>query len=165
MVVEKKIAEPKGPLPKVKIETEKGDIEVELYEDDAPNTVKNFINLIEKEYYNGLKFHRVVPNFVIQGGDPKGTGSGGPGYRIKDEVNGRKHVVGALGMAKTARPNTAGSQFYICINAAHHLDKGYTVFGKVTKGMDVVNKIVKGDKMVKLTVLEKRDQPYEPEKM
>lgn len=153
------------PLPQVEITTEHGVIKVELYEDDAPNTVANFISLAEKKYYDGLTFHRVIAGFVAQGGDPQGTGAGGPGYTIRDEVNGRKHVKGALGMAKTRAPNSAGSQFYFCLEAAHHLDAGYTVFGKVLSGMDAVAKIKKGDKMTQVKVLSKRDHPYVPEKI
>ncbi len=165
-VEQKKIAEVKGVLPKVKIETDQGVVELELYEDDAPNTVANFVSLAEQGYYNGLKFHRIIPGFVIQGGDPKGNGSGGPGYNVKDEVNGRKHVEGSVAMAKTARPNSAGSQFYICLATTPHLDKDYTVFGKVTGGMDAVNKIVaaKAGTMTKVTVTEKRPgSTYKPE--
>jgi len=156
----------KGPLPLAQIETKNGTIELELYEDDAPNTVANFIELAEKGFYNGLTFHR-VESWVVQGGDPTGTGRGGPGYKIKDEVNGRTHVLGAVGMAKTNRPNSAGSQFYICKKPAFHLDRmgQYTVFGKVIKGMDVVDKIEKGDKIVKVTITRKRDHKYVAEKI
>ncbi len=160
------VAEQKGPLPKATIETPRGTIELELYEDDAPNTVANFIELAEKGFYNNLTFHR-VESWVIQSGDPKGTGRGGPGYTIKDEVNARKHVAGAVGMAKTQRPDSAGSQFYICKTAASHLDAMamYTVFGKVTGGMDVVNKIQKGDTITTITITEKRDHEYKAEKL
>jgi len=131
-----------------------GKIVVEFYEKDAPGTVANFIKLAKQGYYNGLSFHRVVPGFVAQGGDPKGDGSGGPGYTIKDEVNTRKHLTGAVAMAKTAAPNSAGSQFYITLAPQPALDSGYTVFGQVTEGMDVVMKIKRGDIMTKVTVVE-----------
>lgn len=162
------VAEPKGPLPKAVIETDQGNVEIELYEDDAPNTVANFISLAEKGFYNGLKFHRIVPGFVIQGGDPEGTGRGGPGYTIKDEVNGRTHVEGAVAMAKMPRPDTAGSQFYICLARTPHLDKDYTVFGKVTSGMEAVRKIEseKAGTMAKVTIAEKRPgSTYAPAKL
>ncbi len=163
-----RVAEPKGPLPKAVIQTDQGDIAIELYEDDAPNTVANFISLAEKGFYDGLKFHRIVPGFVIQGGDPEGTGRGGPGYTIKDEVNGRTHVEGAVAMAKTMRPDTAGSQFYICLARTPHLDKDYTVFGRVTSGMEAVRKIenAKAGAMTKVTITEKRPgSTYVPAKL
>ncbi len=153
------------PLPQAVIETGKGTIKLELYEDDAPNTVANFISLAEDGFYDGLTFHRVVPGFVTQGGDPQGTGRGGPGYRIKAEVNARKHVKGALGMARSSHPDSAGSQFYICLDAIPHLDSGYTVFGMVTEGMDVVEKIEKGDSMKTVKITRKRDHEYTPEKL
>lgn len=142
--------------PVATIETEKGKIELELYPEEAPKTVENFITLTKKGYYNGLVFHRVVPDFVIQTGDPKGDGTGGPGYTIPDEKNkSLKHTVGAVGMAKTAQPNSGGSQFYIVIGKpAPFLDGGYTVFGKVLSGQDVAEKIKVGDKMLKVTVVE-----------
>lgn len=138
------------------IETEKGNIQIELYPEEAPKTVSNFVTLAKKGYYNGLKFHRVVPNFVIQGGDPKGDGSGGPGYTIPDERNKKlTHTVGAVAMAKTPAPNSAGSQFYIVIGQpAPALDGGYTVFGKVIAGQDVAERIAVGDQMTRVSVEE-----------
>jgi cyclophilin family peptidyl-prolyl cis-trans isomerase len=140
--------------PKVVIEMAAGKIVVELYEKDAPGTVANFVKLTKQGYYNGLSFHRVVPGFVAQGGDPKGDGTGGPGYTIKDEVNTRKHLTGTMAMAKTAAPNSAGSQFYITLAPQPALDSGYTVFGQVVEGMEIVMKIKRGDIMTKVTVVE-----------
>jgi peptidyl-prolyl cis-trans isomerase B (cyclophilin B) len=138
------------------IETTKGKIVLELYSEEAPKTVENFVTLAKKGYYNGLLFHRVVPGFVIQTGDPKGDGSGGPGYNIPDEPNKTlKHAVGAVGMAKTPAPNSAGSQFYIVITKpADFLDGKYTVFGKVIEGQDIAEKIVVGDRMTKVSISE-----------
>ncbi|MCC7553889.1 MAG: peptidylprolyl isomerase [Methanobacteriaceae archaeon] len=137
----------------VTMETEKGTIELELFDNDAPNTVKNFVDLINKGYYDGLSFHRVIPDFVIQGGCPKGDGTGGPGYTIKCETEGNpnKHGTGALSMAHAGK-DTGGSQFFITHSPQPHLDGVHTVFGKVISGMDVVNKIEPNDKMTKLTV-------------
>ncbi|MDE2321258.1 MAG: peptidylprolyl isomerase [candidate division NC10 bacterium] len=131
-----------------------GKIVVELYENDAPGTVANFVKLAKQGFYNGLNFHRVEPGFVVQGGDPKGDGTGGPGYTIKDEVNSRKHLTGTVAMAKTAAPNSAGSQFYITLAPQPRLDSGYTVFGQVVEGMDIVMKIKQGDIMKKVTIIE-----------
>jgi peptidyl-prolyl cis-trans isomerase B (cyclophilin B) len=148
-------------LTKAIIETNKGTIEVELFDEEAPNTVKNFVSLIEKGYYDGLNFHRVLPNFVVQGGCPHGTGTGGPGYRIPCEVKGDKqyHKEGALSMAH-AGPNTGGSQFFIVLSrsSTSHLDRKHTVFGQTIKGFDVVKKIVQGDKMIKVTVQDVSDK-------
>ncbi len=149
-------------LPQVLIKTDKGDIKLELYEDDAPNTVANFINLIEKGYYNGLTFHRVIADFMIQTGDPTGTGAGGPGYSFKDEFSSRKHQTGTLSMANRG-PNTNGSQIFITHKPTPWLDGKHTVFGQVLEGQDVVDKIEQGDKMLKVTVLQKRDHKYTPE--
>jgi len=132
---------------RVVIETDKGKMVLVLYPDVAPKTVDNFKKLIQKAFYNGLTFHRVVPGFVIQGGDPKGDGSGGPGYTIPDEFNDKLHLRGTVAMAKTSAPNSAGSQFYICLAPQPSLDRNYTVFGQVVEGMDVIDKIVVGDKM------------------
>ena len=118
------------------IKTNKGDIEVELFENEAPNTVANFITLVEKGFYNGLSFHRVLPNFMAQGGDPKGDGTGGPGYTIADECSGpnhRLHFRGSLSMAKEARPDTGGSQFFITFVPTSHLDGIHTVFRQSNK--------------------------------
>lgn len=142
---------------KVKMETDKGIIMLELWSDDAINTVKNFVELTRAGFYNGLKFHRVVDDFVIQGGDPKGNGSGGPGYTIPCETKGprQKHVNGALSMAH-AGLNTGGSQFFVVLNEHNckHLDGKHTVFGRVTEGFDVVKKIRQGDKMIKVEAIE-----------
>jgi peptidylprolyl isomerase/peptidyl-prolyl cis-trans isomerase B (cyclophilin B) len=138
------------------IEMQKGGkIVFEFYPKDAPNTVDNFITLAKKSFYNGLKFHRVIPGFMAQGGDPLGEGSGGPGYTIKDEFNSRKHIAGTVAMARTSEPNSAGSQFYICFEPQSHLDGQYTVFGQVIDGMDVVDKIQKGDVMKSITIVDK----------
>lgn len=153
----------RGDLPVVTIETVKGTITLELFEDDAPNTVANFIALAEKGYYDGLTFHRVIEDFMIQSGDPKGDGTGGPGYSIRDEINPRSHKRGALSMAKTDAPDTGGSQFFITHKPTPWLDGKHTVFGQVTEGMEVVDAIEQGDKITKVTVVSKRDHPYEPE--
>ncbi len=133
--------------PIVTFETNAGTIKAELYPEVAPNTVNNFISLIQKGFYNGLIFHRVIKGFMIQGGDPDGVGTGGPGYSIKGEFslngfdNNLKHTAGVLSMARAQAPNSAGSQFFIMHKDAPHLDGSYAAFGKVTEGMDVVNKI------------------------
>jgi peptidylprolyl isomerase/peptidyl-prolyl cis-trans isomerase B (cyclophilin B) len=134
------------------IETNKGTIELDLYPDVAPATVENFATLAGKGFYDGLTFHRYVPGFVIQGGDPEGSGMGGPGYKIKAEFNDKPHIAGTLAMARSAHPDSAGSQFYICLAPAPHLDRQYTVFGQVTSGLDVVLQLREGDKMTKVTV-------------
>ncbi len=130
-----------------------GTVQIEFYPDSAPNTVANFEKLANSGFYNGLTFHRVEPGFVVQGGDPNGDGTGGPGYKIKAEFNSRKHLTGTVAMARANQPDSAGSQFYICLAPAAFLDNNYTVFGQVTEGMDLVQKIRKGDKMktVKVT--------------
>lgn len=133
--------------PVIKISTERGDMILELFPDSAPKHVESMLNLINKGFYNGLKFHRVVPGFVIQGGDPKGDGTGGPGYRIKAEFNNRKHLKGTLAMARAMDPDSAGSQFYICLDAISYLDGQYTVFGQLRSGHDVPEKVRQGDKM------------------
>ena len=132
------------------METDKGIINLELFDNDAPNTVKNFVELSEKGFYDGLKFHRVIPNFMIQGGCPKGTGTGGPGYKIKCEINSNKHLKGTLSMAH-AGPNTGGSQFFICHSPQAHLDGVHTTFGK-TENMDVVNNIRQGDQIISVKI-------------
>ena len=131
-----------------------GEINIEFFPEDAPKTVENFVTLAKKGFYDGVTFHRVEPNFVVQGGDPKGNGTGGPGYTIKDEFNKQKHVRGVLAMARTQAPNSAGSQFYITLAPAHFLDGQYTVFGRVTSGMEVVDKIKVGDKMKSVKITE-----------
>lgn len=134
------------------IETNKGTIRFKFFPEDAPKTVENFVTLAQKGFYDGLTFHRVVPGFVIQGGDPQGDGTGGPGYTIKAEFNSRPHLAGTVAMARAADPDSAGSQFYICLDRQPFLDGKYTVFGQVEEGMDVVQKIRIGDKMEKVTV-------------
>jgi len=140
-------------LKKAVIETEKGNIEIELFAKDAPNTVDNFETLIKKGFYDGLIFHRVIPGFVAQAGCPEGRGTGGPGYTIKCEINPNKHERGSLSMAHAGK-NTGGSQFFICYAAFPHLDGIHTVFGKVVKGMGVVDAVKQGDKMLKVTFSE-----------
>ena len=135
------------------IETEKGTIRCKLYEEDAPNTTANFIGLAQKGFYSNLKFHRVVPGFVIQGGDPKGNGMGGSGKTIKLEVSPKlKHTEGALAMARSGHPDSASSQFYITLAPQPSLDMQYAVFGQVTEGMDVVKSIRQGDKINTITI-------------
>jgi peptidyl-prolyl cis-trans isomerase B (cyclophilin B) len=142
-------------MKKAIIDTEKGKMTVEFYEKDAPKTVKNFIDLIEKEFYNGITFHRVIPDFVIQGGCPEGTGVGGPGYNIDCELDGENqfHDKGVLSMAHAGR-NTGGSQFFICHsrNNTAHLDRNHTCFGKVVDGLEVIDLISEGDKINTITV-------------
>ena len=151
--------------PIVTIEMQNGDvIKIELYPDVAPNTVNNFISLINKGFYNGLTFHRVIRGFMIQGGDPLGNGTGGPGYTIKGEFtynnfeNNLKHKAGVISMARTQRPDSAGSQFFIMHKDAPHLDGSYAAFGKVIEGMDVVNKRAE-------TKTDYNDKPLEPQIM
>jgi peptidylprolyl isomerase/peptidyl-prolyl cis-trans isomerase B (cyclophilin B) len=131
-----------------------GEIRLEFYPEDAPKTVENFVTLAKKGFYNGLNFHRVVPDFVVQGGCPKGNGTGGPGYQIKAEFNKQKHVRGTLAMARSQDPDSAGSQFYICYGTTPHLDGQYTVFGRVVSGMAHVDRIKQGDKMTSVTITE-----------
>ncbi|MBP5470567.1 MAG: peptidylprolyl isomerase [Candidatus Riflebacteria bacterium] len=143
----------KATNPVIKISTAKGDMILELFPDSAPKHVQSMLNLINKGFYNGLTFHRVVPGFVIQGGCPLGNGTGGPGYNVPAEFNSRKHLKGTLAMARAMDPNSAGSQFYICLEAQPYLDGQYTVFGQLRSGHDVPEKIVKGDKMT-ITILQ-----------
>ena len=140
---------------RVKMETDKGTIELELYPEHAPVTVNNFVFLAREGFYDGITFHRVIADFMIQGGDPTGTGRGGPGYRFADELVGNplKHETGSLSMAN-AGPNTNGSQFFITHSPQPHLNGRHTVFGKVIKGQDVVNAIRQDDKMSKVEVVE-----------
>jgi peptidyl-prolyl cis-trans isomerase B (cyclophilin B) len=132
------------------METDKGTINLELFDADAPKTVNNFVELAEKGFYDGLAFHRVIPNFMIQGGCPKGNGTGGPGYKIKCEINSNKHLAGTLSMAHAGR-DTGGSQFFICHSPQSHLDGVHTTFGK-TEDMSVVNAIRQGDKIISLKI-------------
>jgi len=137
------------------IETDKGTMEVEFYDKDAPKTVANFVKLAKAGYYNGLKFHRVIPDFVIQGGCPKGDGTGGPGYKIDCELDGdnQYHDRGVLSMAHAGR-NTGGSQFFICHSRRNtaHLDRNHTCFGKVVDGLEVIDDIRQGDLIKKITI-------------
>ena len=168
--------------PIITIEMENGKImKGELYPEIAPNTVRNFISLVKKGFYDGLTFHRVIPGFMIQGGCPEGTGMGGPGYSIKGEFsqngfeNNLKHTPGVLSMARSMMPNSAGSQFFIMHAAAPHLDGGYAAFGKITEGLEVVDEIAKvqtdwSDKPMKPQVIAKMtvdtlgEEYEEPEK-
>jgi peptidyl-prolyl cis-trans isomerase B (cyclophilin B) len=155
-------------MKKVHFETTKGEIVADLYDDDAPGTVDNFVGLaagtkewvdpktrekVKRPFYDGLSFHRVIPNFVIQGGCPLGNGTGGPGYHIKCETQGKKqvHQRGSLSMAHAGK-DTGGSQFFICHSPQPHLDKKHTVFGQVTSGLEVIDKIQPGDKMTRVWV-------------
>ena len=137
--------------------TTRGTLKIEFYDKDAPTTVKNFVDLAKKGYYDGLTFHRVIPGFVIQGGDPTGTGAGGPGYRIKCELDGDNqfHDTGVLSMAHAGR-DTGGSQFFIVLsrNTTAHLDRNHTCFGRVVEGLEFLNDIKQGDKMEKVTIHE-----------
>ena len=143
-------------MTKVKISTDKGDMIAELYDDATPITVKNFINLIEKKFYDGLNFHRVIPGFVAQGGCPNGIGNGGPGYTIQCEVNSPRqfHDAGVLSMAHAGR-NTGGSQFFICHNRQNtqHLDGNHTCFGRIMEGIDIIPQIAQGDKINSITLI------------
>ena len=175
-------------LPRVKLQTTQGDITVELLENEAPNTVANFLSLVQKGFYDGVQFHRVLPGFMAQGGDPLSKdpvknadriGSGGPGYTIVDECtlpDHRDHFRGSLSMAHTSEPNSGGSQFFICFAPTQQLDGKYTVFGRVIDGFDVLAKIPRidpekekvrpsgaiPDRIIKAEVLRKRDHAYEP---
>ena len=144
-------------MKKAEIHTSKGVMKINFFEDDAPNTVKNFSDLAKKGYYDGLSFHRVIPDFVIQGGCPDGTGAGGPGYTIDCELEGENqyHDRGVLSMAHAGR-NTGGSQFFVCHsrNNTAHLDRNHTVFGKVYEGLDVIDSIDQGDLMDKVVIVE-----------
>lgn len=141
----------KNPIVTITMENGK-QMKAELYPEIAPNTVNNFISLINKGYYNGVIFHRVIPGFMIQGGDPNGTGTGGPGYSIKGEFSGNgfkndlKHTKGVLSMARTMAPNSAGSQFFVMVANSPHLDGQYAAFGKVIEGIEVADEIVSVDR-------------------
>lgn len=140
--------------PMVLIEIDRGGkIVLELFVDQAPNTVANFLKLVENGFYNGLRFHRVVPGFVVQGGDPKADGTGGPGWTIKFERNNVRHAEGTVGMARKQDLDSAGSQFYICLSPQPHLDGQYCAFGQVVEGMDLVHKLRAGDYMRTLKVV------------
>jgi peptidyl-prolyl cis-trans isomerase B (cyclophilin B) len=139
-------------MPQAIMETTKGTINLELFEKDAPGTVANFVKLAKKGFYDGVSFHRVIKNFMIQGGDPTGTGRGGPGYQIKCEINTQKHTPGTLSMAHAGK-DTGGSQFFITHTATPHLDGVHTVFGRTTD-MNVVNAIQQGDKITSLKIVD-----------
>jgi len=165
-------------LPRVRLETSKGNIVVELFENEAPQAVANFITLVKNGFYDGLTFHRVLPVFMAQGGDPHGDGSGGPGYTIRDECrqpNYRHHFRGSLSMAKTAAPDTGGSQFFLTFVQTPHLDGKHTVFGRVIEGMDVLGELQKRnpdspsapqpDRIIKAEVLRDRGHEYTFDKL
>lgn len=141
----------------VKVETKHGDVYFEFFEKDAPKHVEAFKKLTNEGFYDGLVFHRVVPDFVAQTGDPTGTGTGGPGYTLKAEFNDRPHIRGAVGMARSGHPDSAGSQFYFVLKDARFLDNEYTVFGQVVKGMENIDLIVQGDAMDKVSIVNSID--------
>lgn len=168
----------KDDLPRVKLSTTAGDMVIELFENEAPDTVGNFISLVEAKFYDGLTFHRVLPHFMAQGGDPKGTGQGDAGYKIYDEIdnpNHRRHFRGSLSMAKGSFPDSGGSQFFICFTPRENLDGLHTVFGRVIEGLDVLAKIQRVDpdkpsgaektKIISAEVIRKRDHAYLPRKV
>lgn len=152
-----------NPIVTIKMQN-KGNIKLELYPDIAPNTVNNFISLVNQGFYNGLIFHRVIPGFMIQGGDPEGIGIGGPGYQIKGEFdrnsfpNSLKHTRGVISMARSAHPDSAGSQFFIMVEDSSHLDGQYAAFGKVMEGMETADSIVHAGR-------DNHDKPYEDQVM
>ena len=157
-------------LPRVEMLTNKGRIIIELFEDDAPNGVANFISLVEKKYYDGQKFHRVIPNFMAQGGDinskndnPSDDGQGGPGYTIKTDLNKRKHFRGSFSYAN-AGLNTDGSQFFLCVIPTTWLDGRHAVFGRIIEGQSIADSLTKNDELTKVTILHKRNHPYEVKK-
>ena len=141
------------------IETSEGKIVAQLFPDKAPQTVNSFVFLAKEKFFDGLTFHRVIKGFMLQGGDPEGTGRGGPGYHLKAEFNDTKHEKGILSMARTNDPDSAGSQFFVMHARAPHLDGKYTAFGKVTKGLEVIDKIVNAPRD------ESNDRPNEPVKI
>ena len=170
--------DPKKRLPQVVLKTNRGEIVLELFENEAPNTVGNFISLVEKKYYDGLTFHRVLQNFMAQTGCPLGNGTGGPGYNIKDECRKpihRKHFRGSLSMAKGTAPDTGGSQFFLCFLPTSQLNGKHTVFGRIVKGMDILAKIKlrdpkdkeapEPDQIISATVINKRNHVYKPDKV
>lgn len=152
----------KGNAPRVLLRTDRGEILVELFEDAAPNHVANFLALTLEGFYDGMSWHR-VEDWVVQTGDPEGTGGGGPGYRIRSEITEEHgHDRGAFGMARSQGMDTAGSQFYIVKEAKHDIDGQYTIFGKVLTGMDVVDRLQKGDRLLEMKVVRMRDHDYAP---
>jgi len=138
----------------VNLELETGTVVIELLPDVAPETVKSFKNLVSKGFYDGLTFHRVIPGFMAQGGDPEGTGMGNAGFKLKAEFNATKHVRGTVAMARSTDPNSASCQFYICYGPQPHLDGQYTVFGQVTSGMELIDGVKNGTIMKKLSIVE-----------
>ena len=163
----------KKKLPQIELKTSKGTVVIELYEDEAPNTVANFVSLVEAKFYDGLTFHRVIDRFMAQGGCPKGDGTGGPGYKIECECyrkDHRKHERGVISMAHAGR-DTGGSQFFITFAKKSYLDGKHTVFGHVIKGMDAIDKLNRSgrglavDKIITAKVLNKRDHKYVPVKV
>jgi cyclophilin family peptidyl-prolyl cis-trans isomerase len=140
-----------------RILTTRGEAIVELYPEEAPVTVWNFVSLAEDGYYDGLKVHRVVPDFVVQDGDPRGDGTGGPGWTIPDEINPLHYREGTLGMALSG-PDTGGSQWFVTLSPQPHLDGGYTIFGRVSSGMQVFQQMQPGDRIVRVTI-ERTDRP------
>lgn len=135
-----------------RIQTDKGDIVFSFFPDDAPNHSAAFIKLADAGFYDNLTFHRVEPGFVVQGGDPDGNGTGGPGYRLKAEFNSKPHLRGTVAMARSSDPNSAGSQFYLCLDDARFLDNQYTVFGQMSDGYETLDQIRRGDTMNKVTI-------------
>jgi cyclophilin family peptidyl-prolyl cis-trans isomerase len=144
-----------GRLDRATVKTEKGSFTIRLLPDDAPLTVDNFVQLAKRGYFNGITFHRVVPNFVVQGGDPRGDGNGGPGYQIRCEINEASYDRGAVGMALSGK-DTGGSQWFVTHSPQPHLDGGYTVFGQVIDGMPVVDRLARGDKILSVSITEGR---------
>lgn len=138
---------------RARIRTAKGDVVLRFFPDVAPLHVASFVKLARAGFYDGLSFHRVEPGFVIQGGDPSGNGTGGPGYRLEAEFSDKPHVKGTLAMARSSEPDSAGSQFYICLGDARFLDGNYTVFGEVVSGQEVVDSIRRGDVMDKVEIV------------
>jgi peptidyl-prolyl cis-trans isomerase B (cyclophilin B) len=150
----------KTTYPRAVISTDMGDMTVELWNDVAPKHVENFLKLGRSGFYDNLSFHRIIPNFVVQGGCPRGDGTGGPGWNVDAEFNDREHVPGTLSMARSSDPDSAGSQFFICLTREHcrHLDKQYTAFGQVVEGMDVVKKLGSAK-------TDSRERPLQPIKL
>ena len=150
---------------KITIHTSAGDIDATMFSSKVPTTTANFLNLASRGYYDGISFHRVIANFMIQGGDPTGTGSGGPGYKFLDEIDRTlKHSKAGIFSMANAGPNTNGSQFFITHNATPHLDGRHAVFGEVTQGQDVVNKVKQGDKIKSITIHDDTTALFESEK-
>lgn len=147
-----------GKLVRAVVSTDKGAFTIELLPEDAPLTVDNFIKLAQSKFFDRTTFHRVVPNFVIQGGDPRGDGNGGPPYQIRCEINRVPYARGAIGMALSGK-DTGGSQWFATHSPQPHLDGGYTVFGRVTEGMDVVDRIARGDRIISISIIEGRRTP------